>query len=254
MRPRSSSGSSIAMPNVLKLEPIITVRRPHRQRMSSAANALLCNIGEGKQCNLLSYFSALQHLCGTRSCGKRARKGHFHGHEHTCTHTGRQSAQPPTLAPPKCSPACAAAPAPRPRRQVQGRRLGASWLRAKLTSGHPRHAGGAHLVPRGRAASGAGALCPPSGSRRGRASRRPLRCRPRRRQALQGGAAKLRRARCAIFPRRCRARRRPALQPRAGTYTWHRSRQSWWSSARAARRSALRCATPPRPVRNLPSA
>ena len=117
---------------------------------------------------------------------------------------------------------------------------------AKLTSGHPRHAGGAHLVPRGRAASGAGALCPPSGSRRGRASRRPLRCRPRRRQALQGGAAKLRRARCAIFPRRCRARRRPAFQPCAGTYTWHRARQSWWSSARAARRSALRWATPPR--------
>ena len=57
---------------------------------------------------------------------------------------------------------------------------------------------------------------------------------------LQGGAAKRRRARCAIFPRRCRARRRPALQPRAGTCTWHRARQSWWSSARAARRSALR--------------
>ena len=34
------------------------MRRPHRQRMSSAANALLCNIAEGKQCNLLSYFSA----------------------------------------------------------------------------------------------------------------------------------------------------------------------------------------------------
>ena len=84
---------------------IITVRRPHRQRMSSAANALLCNIGEGKHCNLLSYFSALQHLCGTRSCGKRARKGHFHGHEHTCTHTGRQSAQPPTLARPESKPA-----------------------------------------------------------------------------------------------------------------------------------------------------
>ena len=90
---------------ISELEAIITVRRPHRQRMSSAANALLCNIGEGKQCNLLSYFSALQHLCGTRSCGKRARKGHFHGHEHTCTHTGRQSAQPPTLARPESKPA-----------------------------------------------------------------------------------------------------------------------------------------------------
>ena len=32
--------------------------RPYRQRMSSAANALLWNIAEGKQCNLLSYFSA----------------------------------------------------------------------------------------------------------------------------------------------------------------------------------------------------
>ena len=41
---------------ISELEPIITVRRPHRQRMSSAANALLCNIGEGKQCNRLSYF------------------------------------------------------------------------------------------------------------------------------------------------------------------------------------------------------
>ena len=60
------------------------------------------------------------------------------------------------------------------------------WPTAKLTSGHPRHAGGAHLVQRGREASGAGALCPPSGSRRGRASRRPLRCRPRLRQASVG--------------------------------------------------------------------
>ncbi len=64
---------------------------------------------------------------------------------------------------------------------------------------------------------------------------------------MQGGAAKRRRARCAFFPRRCRASSGPALQPRAGTCTWHRARQSLWSSARAARRSALRCATPPRP-------
>ncbi len=54
--------------------------------------------------------------------------------------------------------------------------------------------------------------------------------------------------------RRSALRRRPALQPRAGTYTWHRSRQSQWSSVRAARRSALRCATPPRPFRKLSSA
>ena len=123
---------------------------------------------------------------------------------------------------------------------------------AKLTWAPP--AGGAHLVPWGRTASGAGALCPPSGSRRGRASRRPRSCRPRRCQALQGGAAKRRRARFAIFPRRCSAHRRPALQPCAGTYICHRSRQSQWSSARAARRSALRCATPPRPFRKLPIA
>ena len=66
---------------------------------------------------------------------------------------------------------------------------------------------------------------------------------------LQGGAAKRRRARSAICGSRSEPRRRPALQPRAGTYIWHRSRQSRWSSARAARHSALRCATPPRPFR-----
>ena len=71
---------------------------------------------------------------------------------------------------------------------------------------------------------------------------------------LQGGAAKRRRAWSAICGSRCEPRRRPALQLRAGTYTWHRARQSRWSSARAARRSALRCATPPRPFRKLPSA
>ena len=80
---------------ISKLEPIITVRRPHRQRMSSAANALLCDIIKGKQC---------KKLCGTRSCGKRARKGHFHCHEHTCTHTRRQSAQTPTCASPESKP------------------------------------------------------------------------------------------------------------------------------------------------------
>jgi hypothetical protein len=60
---------------------------PHSQRMSSAANAPLCNIRERKQCKLLSYLiPAPQQLCGNRSCGKRARKGLFQGHEHTFTH------------------------------------------------------------------------------------------------------------------------------------------------------------------------
>ena len=54
--------------------------------MSSAANAPLSNIRERKQGKLLSYFPAPQQLCGARSCGKRARKGHFHGHQHTFTH------------------------------------------------------------------------------------------------------------------------------------------------------------------------
>ena len=61
---------------------------------------------------------------------------------------------------------------------------------AKLTSGRPRGAGGAHLAPRGRAAPGAGALCPPSGSRQGRASRRPLGCRWRRRRTPAGRRCK----------------------------------------------------------------
>ena len=46
----------------------------------------LCNIREGKQCNLLSYFSASQQPWGTSSCGKRARKGPFplpRAHMHT---------------------------------------------------------------------------------------------------------------------------------------------------------------------------
>ena len=37
----------------------------------------LCNIREGKQCHLLSYFSASQQPWGTSSCGLRARKGPF---------------------------------------------------------------------------------------------------------------------------------------------------------------------------------
>ena len=60
------------------------MRGPHNQRMSSAVNAPLCNIRERKHdCNLLSYFPAPHRLCGTRSCGKRARKEQFHGHERT---------------------------------------------------------------------------------------------------------------------------------------------------------------------------
>jgi hypothetical protein len=53
----------------------ITVRGPHNQRMPSTANAPLCNIRDRKQCNLMSYFPAPLQLCGTCSCGKRARKG-----------------------------------------------------------------------------------------------------------------------------------------------------------------------------------
>jgi len=128
----------------------------------------------------------------------------------------------------------AAAPVPR---RPAGQRL-------SLHLGGQGSAGGAHLALRGRAAPRAGALCPPSGSRRGPASRRPLRCRRRWRRRVQGGAAKRRRARSAICGSLCQLRRRPALQPCAGKYTWHRARQSRRSSERAARRSALRCATP----------
>jgi hypothetical protein len=53
---------------------------------------------------------------------------------------------------------------------------------------------------------------------------------------LQGGAAKRRRARSAICGSRSEPRMRPALQPRAGTYTWHRARQSRWSSEARRRR------------------
>jgi hypothetical protein len=68
---------------ISELEPIITVRGPHSQHMFSAANAPLCNIRERKQCNLLSNFPAPHQLCGTRSCGKCARKGNFQGQERT---------------------------------------------------------------------------------------------------------------------------------------------------------------------------
>jgi hypothetical protein len=53
-------------------------------------------------------------------------------------------------------------------------------------SGRPWRAGGAHLALRRAAAPGTGALCPPSGSRQGRASCRPLGCRPRRCRATAG--------------------------------------------------------------------
>jgi len=53
---------------------------------SSADNDPICNIREHNQCNLLSYFPAPHQLCGTRSCGKRAIKGHFQDHNHTYTH------------------------------------------------------------------------------------------------------------------------------------------------------------------------
>ena len=137
--------------------------------------------------------------------------------------------------PPELAGACAAAPAPRPRRPA-GQRLslhlgdlGAPGVPISLRdAGRPPEQGrcalhgGAHRAGP-CAGAGAGAV------------------------RLRLCAAKWPRARCATFPRRCRAGSGPPLQPRAGTYTWHRARQSRWSSARAARRSALRCATPPRP-------
>jgi len=43
------------------------VRRPHRQRMSSAANAPLCNVRKGKQCNLSSCFLTPQQLSQLRA-------------------------------------------------------------------------------------------------------------------------------------------------------------------------------------------
>jgi hypothetical protein len=64
---------------------------------------------------------------------------------------------------------------------------------------------------------------------------------------LQGGAAKQHQVRSAICGSLSKHSRSPELQPSAGTYTWHRSRQSRWSSVRLARRSALRCSTPSRP-------
>jgi len=49
------------------------------QRMSSAANAPLCNIRERKQCNLLSYFPAPQQLYGTRkTCSKMLKRADNH--------------------------------------------------------------------------------------------------------------------------------------------------------------------------------
>ena len=157
-----------------------TLPRPHSQRMSSAANAPLCNIRERKQFKLLSYFPAPQQLCGTRSCGKHARKAHFHGHEHTCTHaepahaTGhlRHTVQ-------SCSAQAArfweffpAAPlrcaAPGCGRRAPKRHVGASTLQ------HP-------LLARSRSASAA------EGSRKIRATRRAQERRPPR--ALDAGGA-----------------------------------------------------------------
>jgi hypothetical protein len=57
-------------------------------------------------------------------------------------------------------------------------------------------------------------------------------------------AAKVRRTRCEIFPRHCRVRGRTALQPCAGTYTWHRARQSWCACADARRFNRARAHIP----------
>ena len=185
---------------------------------------------------LFSPTAPLWHPQLRKTCSKRAfprPRAHMHTHgasERAATHTCPTEMLASML--PELAGACAAAPAPRPRRPAGQRlslRLGVLgapgvpiWHRGAgrppeqgRCALHRARGGGAHRAGRW-AAAGAGA------------------------RRLQGGAAKRRRARCAFFPRRCRARRRPALQPRAGTCTWHRARQSWWSSARAARRSALR--------------
>jgi hypothetical protein len=139
----------------------------------------------------------------------------------------------------------ACAPRPAPRGPTAG-----------TPSGRPRRAGGAHLAPRRAAAPGAGAMCPQLGSLQGRASCRPLGCRPRRRRAPAGRRCKVAAARSATCGNRSEPRRRPALEPSAGTYTWHRAKFTWhrakqsrWSPAPGALRRAPRSATPLRPFR-----
>ena len=69
--------------------------------------------------NLSSYFTAPQPLCSTSSCGRRARKWHFHGNSHTLHVPARDAsepAHPPTCRTEKlfCTPPELAAPAPCP--------------------------------------------------------------------------------------------------------------------------------------------
>ena len=164
----------------------------------------------------------------------------------TTHHTGQRPRTPPHAAA-KSSPArpmSSLAPSrPRPRRARRAPRAN-SWeprLGDRVAPGVPIWHRGAPRPPEQgccalhRARGGGAHRAGPWAAARAGAGR------------LQCGAAKRRRARSAICGSRSEPRRRPALQPRAGTYTWHRARQSRWSSARAARRSALRCATPPRP-------
>ena len=63
------------------------LQRPHIQRVLDCQCPPLCNIRERTSCKPLSYVPAPQQLCDTSSCGKRARKGHFHGTGLRCTRT-----------------------------------------------------------------------------------------------------------------------------------------------------------------------
>ena len=58
---------------------MILVRGPQSQRKSSSADAPVWKDRERKQCDLSSYFAALQPLCTAICGGKCARKWHFHG-------------------------------------------------------------------------------------------------------------------------------------------------------------------------------
>ena len=58
---------------------MILVRGPQSQRKSSSADAPVWKDRESKQCDLSSYFAALQPLCTAICGGKCARKWHFHG-------------------------------------------------------------------------------------------------------------------------------------------------------------------------------
>jgi len=79
----------------------------------------------------------------------------------------------------------------RPARRARAPRPAPRGPTAGTPPGRPRRAGGAHLALRRAAPLRAGALCHLSGWRQGRASCRPLGCRPRRRRAHAGRRCKV---------------------------------------------------------------